>query len=515
MRILYVLLLAFFSFGLSAQGLLVGDGKPFPSEPEDGAELEVYSVDKGVLLPSYATADIANIANPTDGLLIYDTDLNQYKYYMAGTWIAFPAQYVAEIVDAQPDTKLQVEKSVGSNDDKVYFTFGASDVAQLNENGFNLVAGKKYLIGGNQAFFQNGTNTVVGNGAQTLSGADNTIVGVGAGAGLGTSDKNTFVGANAGAASTGTANVAIGSGAFSGISSADSSVIVGVNSGGAITSGKNNIIVGGTSGTSLATGARNVIVGNGSGNTIVSGSNNIVIGNGSDVGNVSNALSIGDVIMSDDMTSGVINFHKEYYFPATTNGDDKTLVLQPDGHTLDWQATSSTNSLDISGAAADLQSFDVGNLSNVQQDGVNHLFLVKMTAYSNAEITHLTHRLQANGSGTVTMSVYNSSGVQIGTGSAASVPSGYNDVVLSPVAPATEILVETGKDYYLAVSISVFGASYSKSWTDGIAEAYYVADGNTCPHPTSFDPTVPFFTNCGGGDLTRVSTPSVIWIRAY
>lgn len=53
------------------------------------AELEVFSNSKGFLLPRLTSAERDSIANPAEGLLVYDTDLNRLLYYHNDGWKEF------------------------------------------------------------------------------------------------------------------------------------------------------------------------------------------------------------------------------------------------------------------------------------------------------------------------------------------------------------------------------------------------------------------------------------------
>ena len=54
------------------------------------AMLDVASTTKGMLIPRMATADRAAIASPATGLIVYDTDLNQFYFWNGTTWTAVP-----------------------------------------------------------------------------------------------------------------------------------------------------------------------------------------------------------------------------------------------------------------------------------------------------------------------------------------------------------------------------------------------------------------------------------------
>jgi len=61
----------------------VGIGTTSPSAP-----LEVSSTTGGVIMPRMTTAQRNAIASPTDGEMVYDTDLNKFYGYANGAWTA-------------------------------------------------------------------------------------------------------------------------------------------------------------------------------------------------------------------------------------------------------------------------------------------------------------------------------------------------------------------------------------------------------------------------------------------
>lgn len=57
-------------------------------EPDASAVLDVQSTTKGVLIPRMTTAERDAIADPATGLIIYNTDENQFEYYDSTQWTA-------------------------------------------------------------------------------------------------------------------------------------------------------------------------------------------------------------------------------------------------------------------------------------------------------------------------------------------------------------------------------------------------------------------------------------------
>ncbi|MEO1436640.1 MAG: hypothetical protein AAFV80_13965, partial [Bacteroidota bacterium] len=80
--ILVILALPLLSASLFAQvGINETGDAPHPS-----AQLDVTSSDKGMLIPRMTTAQKDQIANPADGLLVYDTDTGTFWYFENDQW---------------------------------------------------------------------------------------------------------------------------------------------------------------------------------------------------------------------------------------------------------------------------------------------------------------------------------------------------------------------------------------------------------------------------------------------
>ncbi|MDB5283260.1 MAG: hypothetical protein JWO06_2335, partial [Bacteroidota bacterium] len=68
---------------VSAQNNNVGIGT---TSPDASAVLDVTSSTQGVLVPRMTTAQRTSIAAPSQGLLVYDTDLGCFYYRGASQW---------------------------------------------------------------------------------------------------------------------------------------------------------------------------------------------------------------------------------------------------------------------------------------------------------------------------------------------------------------------------------------------------------------------------------------------
>lgn len=67
-----------------AQGMGINDTG---AGPDNSSMLDVSSTTKGMLIPRMSTADRLAISSAAEGLMVYDTDLNQFWYYDGG-WAA-------------------------------------------------------------------------------------------------------------------------------------------------------------------------------------------------------------------------------------------------------------------------------------------------------------------------------------------------------------------------------------------------------------------------------------------
>ena len=63
--------------------------------PDNSAILDVSSTDKGVLIPRMTTAQRTLILSPAKGLLVYDTNFDEFWYFNGTIWVAFGGSGIA------------------------------------------------------------------------------------------------------------------------------------------------------------------------------------------------------------------------------------------------------------------------------------------------------------------------------------------------------------------------------------------------------------------------------------
>lgn len=68
----------------TAEGVVIGN-----SSIDASAKLELYSTDKGLLLPRMTDAQRDAIDSPAEGLLLYNLDSHDFQYYAAGKWYSW------------------------------------------------------------------------------------------------------------------------------------------------------------------------------------------------------------------------------------------------------------------------------------------------------------------------------------------------------------------------------------------------------------------------------------------
>lgn len=91
--VLILAITVFNNSAINAQSVAVTDNNSYTPDPT--AMLDVMSTDKGMLVPRMTTEERLQIGLPGEpavGLLVYDTDFNNFFYYNGLTWMALPQQ---------------------------------------------------------------------------------------------------------------------------------------------------------------------------------------------------------------------------------------------------------------------------------------------------------------------------------------------------------------------------------------------------------------------------------------
>ena len=125
-KIVLALLISIASLTAVAQ---VGIGT---TSPDTSSMLEVESTTKGMLIPRMLTAQRTAISSPAIGLLVFDTNTQSFWFY-SSSWVELATGSPKTIVDADGDTKIEVEQS--ADEDNVRFTTAGSQRMKINESG--------------------------------------------------------------------------------------------------------------------------------------------------------------------------------------------------------------------------------------------------------------------------------------------------------------------------------------------------------------------------------------------
>jgi|GEM_PF-2721129 len=474
--------------------------------PNAGAELNVESATKGVLIPRLSSGVIATLsATAKAGLLVYNVDEHAFNYYDGVQWVSFPQINLTELSDANGDTKVEVDRLGDGTEDEIHFTTAGHSVAKMDHTGVDLLTSTVapvYLVAGDHGFSVANTNS--------------TFAGVDAGAAHAGDVKQTFIGANAGKSATGSAgNTVVGSGSLQSAASSQNNVVVGASNA-PVLAGADNVILGTDNGTSSTSASGGVIIGNNSlpvlslehANTVigsscgstVTGSRNVIVGMNADVpGGASFNVNVGNILYAE---GGKVNFNKQYSFPSTAGNTGAILVLS--GNQLNWGDKIPKS---VVSAAAELQPYDRGVASGTAAFGsANTVYYMEAFSFTTAEMNSFLTQVVANSSastetikmaiysdsdndGTYTLEVYGQSLLPAGYTGVPSVKFGFQrkfsgvlvDEKLSdlglPASPES-FEVKAGVKYYLALWCSSVDLSFkSLNKANGVYTESYGGTG--------------------------------------
>src|SRR6478752_8016012 len=83
------------------------------TSPNNSAALDIRSTTKGLLIPSMTTSQRFAIPTPPNGLMVYDTDKNEYYHYDGSGWrIILNSNYWSRPVTSR-DRIANISDSIG------------------------------------------------------------------------------------------------------------------------------------------------------------------------------------------------------------------------------------------------------------------------------------------------------------------------------------------------------------------------------------------------------------------
>lgn len=285
-------------------------------EPDPSSALDITSTTKGLLIPRMATTDRDGIANPTTGLLIFNTTLNDVEYN-AGT-PSLP-KWVSATTSSNGLNTTSGKTQLGGDLTKATTISGLSATNKLAFTG----TGIDMFNVDSSTISVDGTNNRIGIGTATPSKTlevagemKGTRVIAYGGGGL---SSNTAVGESslANASNIGTNNLALGFSTLQSNSTGSSNVAVGAQAASGNTTGSSNVAFGRGALINNTTGSGNVVIGalagfnNGDGSTASTMNQTILIGNFASpkednqtnqiaIGHYANGLGSNSVVLGND-----------------------------------------------------------------------------------------------------------------------------------------------------------------------------------------------------------------------
>jgi hypothetical protein len=337
---------------LQAQNIAITDSSSYEAKPS--AVLDVQSSSKGMLIPRMGSEQRIMMANPANGLLVFDTTMNSFFYYQYDQWVSLTSfnpnagldETLFHVVNANGDTVFAVyndgveitvdESSTGTTNgfkvsgrdqatnqknrylsvtpDSTSIIINQDKVTSKDKVGGFAISGRSANKGVIQDMFfttldstrvyvdQGTAKDKVGgfaiSGRSANKGNENTYFDLG--------EKNYFVGKGAGASiTTGTNNSFLGFNAGYLTETGSDNIFLGYHAGynniGHLESsptpaldGSANVFIGKESGKYNIDGSNNVMVGNQTGFNNESGLNNVFIGNLAGFSNIGNGSYNGD-----------------------------------------------------------------------------------------------------------------------------------------------------------------------------------------------------------------------------
>jgi len=91
----------------------VGINQP---NPDSSAVMDLKSNNRGVLMPRLTSAEIQSITNPSEGLLVYCTDLKIFCFFDGTDWISLPAWgQKLDLADPSASQNINAKENANSN----------------------------------------------------------------------------------------------------------------------------------------------------------------------------------------------------------------------------------------------------------------------------------------------------------------------------------------------------------------------------------------------------------------
>ncbi len=358
------------------------------STPDASAILDIKSTEKGVLVPRLTSAQRTAIASPATGLLVFDTDTESFWFKGASAWLELNDDVENILVDADGDTKIQVEEN--ADEDVIRFDISGTEHFRMQ-------------AGGRLEILNSGSSIFMGEGAgenDDLTDNKNIFIGEHAANSNTSGNHNVAIGNEAMESnSTGMMNIAIGGRSLENNTFGGNNLAIGYRALGGNTTGELNVAIGEQSGLKNQEGFMNVLIGNhaGSGfnvhdkekNVMIGyhagrfneGNNNIFIGWAAGVnepgdnklcidgaGNA-NPLIYGEFDTGLLQINGTLNVNNAFTFPTMDGTGDQVLKTDGSGN-VSWADDTDTDdqTLSLSGTNLTITDGNTVDLSSIDTD---------------------------------------------------------------------------------------------------------------------------------------------------
>ena len=295
--------------------------------PHPSALLELSSTEKGLLIPRMSSVERSLIANPAEGLMIFNTDIDQIEVFTdagpgparwqvveaGGDWLLTGNGGLTDGENNYLGTHDEVPVRVITDSTTRIFVNALGQVGvgtetpdanalldvdgRVNTSASYDVEGTRFLWAGSD--FSRQMTLVGGAGNEVANGTSNTAIGRSAGASLTTGAQNTFVGArSARLTTTGSANTIVGTDAGALNVRGSDNVYIGRRAGRAGTNAGHNTFVGRDAAYNVTTGTFNTASGSNVGGNLRENNYVTLLGafantGGASGGTLRNATAIG------------------------------------------------------------------------------------------------------------------------------------------------------------------------------------------------------------------------------
>lgn len=336
MRTLICLLFILYSHCIISQNVAINEDG---TSADPSAMLDIQSNNKGILIPRMNSIQRLAIANPANGLLVFDSNSQSFWFSNGSDWEELSG--TSDLVeDEDMDTRIEVEEQVDEDRIRMYIADEEALMIEENANGahrFETYASSRNLFVGHEAGLNSsqGHNTFLGYraGLTNLGGSENVFIGHESGAANLVGDDNVFLGYQAGNANIGSFNVFLGSRAGYENTSGDDNTFLGYHAGDNNATGNSGTFVGHNAGGANTTGSDNTFIGQGAAFYNSTGEDNTFVG--ADAGRRNRSgnrnTALGKEAMGPNLTSGnhgddnlALGFQAGFYLNETA---DRNILL--------------------------------------------------------------------------------------------------------------------------------------------------------------------------------------------